>query len=51
MNGQIVGGGFKGKGARVKCPCACIGLDSRDHRVISLFDLSERDGSDVASMW
>ena len=30
--------------------CACAGLDPRDQRVNAVFDISEWDGSDVASI-
>ena len=34
----------------MKSPSGCVGLDPRDQQSDSLFDLSQRDGSDVASM-
>ena len=39
----------KRRSTRVKSSCTCVGLDPRD-RLTNSFDLSERDGSDVAAI-
>ena len=48
LNGHEAGGYFREK--RVKSSCIVLFLTLLTDRLFSLFDLSERNGSDVASM-